>query len=193
MGFCSGIIRGTMLLLVVFLICLFVAVGTGVLSALSDVRGLVIPNIYSVVVMGAFVVAYGALWVFGHGGVFQSLVSHILSALVVFLVTLIMFAMRGIGAADSKLATAYAFWVGMAGFLPFLLYMSLFGGVLGLTSLLLRKFKPFKSPSEGSWAAQVQAGESKVPYGVAIVFGALVSFVKLGYLSGGVLASFLAS
>ncbi len=180
-----------MFLLIIYLACLFVAVGTGVLAGMSDIRGLKIPNMYSVVVILAFVVCYGVLWAFGREDVLSSLSSHLLGAVIVFGVTAAMFAFGMIGAADSKLGTAYALWVGLRGIFPFLFYMTLVGGLLGLVSLVIKKRKPFKSPPEGSWIAQVQAGESKVPYGVAIVIGALASFVNIGYFSVDVLASFL--
>lgn len=77
--------------------------------------------------------------------------------------------------------------------MPFLFYMALVGGVLGLVALALRKWKPVKNPAEGSWIARVQAGENKVPYGAAIAAGALASFVELGYFSSEVLSSFLMS
>ena len=69
--------------------------------------------------------------------------------------------------------------------------MSVAGGLLGLTALALRKWTPVKEPKENSWVARVQAGESKVPYGVAIALGALASFVEIGYLERDTLASFL--
>ena len=180
-----------MLLLIIFLVGVFVAIGAGGLASYSDFKGLTIPNAHSVAVAGAFVFTYVVLWLFGRDDVFFSLGSHIVGAVIVFGVTLAMFALKGLGAADSKLGTAFALWVGVKGLFLFLFYMALFGGVLGVAALLLRKFKPFKTPSEGGWIARVQAGESKVPYGMAIVFGALVSFVKLGYFSGEVLSSFL--
>lgn len=180
-----------MILLIVFLICLFVVAGTGVLSALSDVRGLTIPNMYSGIIIGAFALCYAALWFGGREDVFSSLYSHGLSGLIVFVVTLVMFMSGGIGGGDSKLATAFAFWVGVKGLIPFVFYMSVVGGLLALSALVLQKCKPVKAPKEGGWVARVQGGESKVPYGVAIVAGALASFVKIGYLDVEVLSSFV--
>lgn len=180
-----------MLLLIVFLVGVFVALGTGVLASWSDFKGLTIPNLYSVIVAGAFVATYAILWVFGRDDVFFSFFSHVLGALIVFGVTMVMFALKGIGAADSKLGTAFALWVGLKGLFPFLFFMSLFGGALGAAALLMKKYKPFKNPPKGSWVAEVQGGASKVPYGIAIALGALVSFVTLGYFSGEVFASFL--
>lgn len=180
-----------MFLLVVFLACLMVVAGTGALAALSDVRGMVIPNAYSVIIIVSFVFCYGVLWFGGRDDVFQALFSHVAAALIVFLITLAMFMGRVMGAGDSKLATALALWAGLGGLAPFVFYMSVAGGVLALVAVLLRKWSPVREARPGSWVAQVQGGASKVPYGVAIVFGALASFVKIGYIGGDVLSSFL--
>ncbi len=172
-----------MFLLVIFLTGLFVTIGVGLLAAYSDIRGLKIPNLYSVLIISAFLFTFGMLSVFGRADVFSSPLSHGLGALIVFLVTMVMFALGGLGGADSKLGTAFALWVGVRGLFPFLFYMSLCGGILALTALALKKWPVFKSAAPESWVGRVQAGESKVPYGVAIVFGALASFVDLGYLN----------
>ena len=182
-----------MILLTIFLILIFVALGTGLLASISDFRGLVIPNLYSLIVLGAFFACYAVLWLGGRDDVLGSLTAHFIAAGIVFLVTLGMFSLKVLGAADSKLGTAYALWVGLKGLMPFLFYLALVGGVLGLVALALRKWKPVKNPAEGSWIARVQAGENKVPYGAAIAAGALASFVELGYFSSEVLSSFLMS
>ena len=180
-----------MIALLLFLFCLFIAIGTGILAGWSDIKGLKIENIYSVVVLGAFLVCYLLMWLLGRVDVFFSPFSHILSALIVFAVTAAMFAFNLLGAADSKLGTAFAAWVGLKGLFPFLFYMTLCGGLLAVFALGLQKWTPVKNPPEGSWIARVQAGESKVPYGVAIVLGALASFVNIGYFSSGVLGAFV--
>lgn len=180
-----------MILLIFFLFAVFVALGAGFLAALSDFRGMVIPNALSVVIAAAFFAAYAGLWLSGRDDVFMPLVPHLLSALVVFAVTLAMFMLGGIGAGDSKLASAFAFWTGLEGLMAFLFYMALAGGVLGLVALALRRWKPVRGSREGGWIARVQAGENGVPYGAAIFAGALASFVKLGYLGPEVLSSFL--
>ena len=154
-----------MLLMIVFLMCVFVAVGTSVLAALSDLRGMVIPNSYSVIIIVAFVVCFGAMWFSGRDDIFSSIWSHGLSALIMFLVTLAMFGFKLIGAGDSKFGTALALWVGLKGLMPFVFYMSLVGGLLAIAALVLKKWKPLQHPKEGGWVAQVQSGASKVPYG----------------------------
>ena len=180
-----------MFLLLVFLISLFIVAGVCVLSAVSDLRGMTIPNQHSLIILGAFVACYGILWVFGRDDVFFSLSSHILAVVIMFLITLAMFAFKLIGAGDSKLASVLALWVGLKGLIPFIFYMSVAGGLLGLSALALKKWKPIKEPKANSWVARVQGGESKVPYGVAIALGALASFIEIGYLEGDTLASFL--
>lgn len=57
-----------MIPLILFLFCVCVAIGTGLLAGLSDFRGMTIPNLYSLVVMGAFVCAFFAVRLAGHGG-----------------------------------------------------------------------------------------------------------------------------
>lgn len=180
-----------MLVLMVFLTGLFVAIGTGLLAGWSDFKGLTIPNLYSLIVSGAFFVTYALMWLLGRDDVFFSFFSHILGAVVVFGVTMLMFHYKAIGAADSKIGTAFALWMGLKGLFPFLFFMALFGGVLGVVALVIKKHKPFENPADGGWIAQLQAGESKVPYGIAIALGALVSFFNLGYFSSEVFASFL--
>ncbi len=180
-----------MILLIIFLICLFVTLGVAVMAGVSDFKRMKIPNIYSLYIIMAFFIAFISLYLGGNDTVFDSIYLHILSALVTFLVTFVLFGLKLLGAGDSKFATACAFWVSLK-YLPiYLFFMTLFGSVLGFVALYLKNKKPFKSPADGSWIAQVQGGASKVPYGIAIAVGLLVSFMHTGYLSVDVLTSFL--
>lgn len=180
-----------MLSLVIVLSCMFTALSMGFLAARSDFNGFTIPNIYSVIIIAAFFVAYGVAYLSGNTHFFASFISHILAALIVFVLTYIMFYFKAIGGGDSKLATAFAFWIGIKGLFPFLFYMTFIGGIMGAVSLYLKKKHPFKAPKEGNWIHASQAGENKIPYGLAIMIGALVSFLILGYLSEDAFASFL--
>lgn len=181
-----------MIALIIFLTGIFIALGTGVLASISDFKGMKIPNLYSAIVALSFVVVYGVLWLLDVSDVtFFAMGSHLIAALVVFAVTAVMFFAKAIGAADSKLATAYALWLGVKGMIVFLFYMALAGGILAIIALILKKMRPIKNPAEGSWIARVQAGESKVPYGIAIFIGALASFAELGYLNIETFVSFI--
>ena len=182
-----------MIVLIIFLMCIFITLIIGGAAALSDFRSMTIPNMYSVYVIAAFAVAYICVWFGGYDGVFAPILSHLISAGVTFLVTFILFGLKVIGAGDSKFATACAFWLG-AKFLPiYLFYMTLTGGLLGAAALYIKKKKPFESPLEGSWIDQVQRGKDKVPYGIAISVGMVIAFVYAGYFSADVLSAFVAA
>lgn len=172
-----------MFALIVFLSALFVVVAYCAMAALSDYKGMTIPNMHSVVIFAAFVACYALVWVLGGDSAFSPILSHLLGFAVVFAGGFALFALRVWGAGDQKLCSALAIWMGFSGVPVFLVYTSLFGGLLGVAALLLRKYKPVKGPAEGSWVAQVQGGAGKVPYGIAIVLGALASFAKIGYFS----------
>lgn len=183
-----------MLFLIIFLSCLFIAIGTGILAGWSDFRGLTIPNLYSAVILGAFVLAWVSSLVLGTGGVpvFSSIWSHLAAMLIVFFATYAMFAGGMIGAADSKVGTAFALWFGVKGLVPFLFFMTLAGGVLGLAALVLRRRALWPGAPEGSWIARVQKGENAVPYGIAIALGAFAAMIRIGYFDTGMLAAITA-
>jgi prepilin peptidase CpaA len=167
-----------------FLFGVFVTLGMCVLAARSDYRGFKIPNIVPLVIIGAFVVSYGVLTLTEQRDVFfKPIGSHIGSALLVLMVTGAMFALKQLGAGDSKFATAVALWVGLPGLVPFLFYMALSGGVIAGVSLALRKWKPVKKPHKGSWIDMAQKGHGSVPYGIAIAIGATLAFALSGFFS----------
>jgi prepilin peptidase CpaA len=147
------------------------------LSCVSDVRSLRIPNGHSLVILGCFVPAW---LVFPEA--FGSLGLHVAAAALMFVVTYGMFAMGMMGGGDSKLGSALALWGGLNGLVPFMFYMAVTGGILGLISIFIKKKKPFKNPEAGSWFAQLQEGKNAVPYGVAISFGAVAAFFHTGLI-----------
>lgn len=137
-----------------------------------------IPNIYALVILALFPVAYlaspqvfGPLW--QHGAAF---------ALVLF-VTFAMFWAGMLGGGDTKFAAAVSLWIGLKFIVVFLFYMAIVGGILGGLSLWLRKARPVAAPREKSWIARAQSGESVVPYGIAISVGTWISFFHTGYFN----------
>tara|TARA_B100002003_G_scaffold179501_1_gene167487 strand:- start:60 stop:608 length:549 start_codon:yes stop_codon:yes gene_type:complete len=178
-----------MIALIIFLIFVFVALGYGLLAGISDFKGLVIPNSYSAIIAMCFIVNFVLQVLMGNAHeLFLPLWSHVGALVVMFAVSAAMFHYKILGAADSKLASAYALWLGFAPLPVFLFVMSLVGALLGVFALVIRKYKPFKIEGADGWLAQVQAGQSKVPYGIAITFGAFYGFYAAGYLDLSVLA-----
>ncbi len=180
-----------MLFLIVFIFCLCVAIAVGVMAAMSDFRGLRIPNAYSLVIAAVFFLGWLAARLGGAEGVFQPLQSHLYAGGGVFILTLVLFFLKVFGGGDAKLLSAYALWAGLMNIITLLFYMALAGCVLAVAALIIRKLKPFKAPPEGSWIAQLQAGKAVVPYGIPIVIGAFAAFGHADFMNMASFAKFM--
>lgn len=167
-----------------FLFGLLAAIGMCGLAAWSDYKGFRIPNSVPLVVAASFLLAYGVTSLTGQREhMFMPLAAHLGVAFVVLMLTMVLYAFKLFGAGDSKFASAIALWLSVQGLAAFFFYMTLVGGVLGLVSLALKKWKPLKNPAPGSWFAKAQEGHNAVPYGIAIALGALIAFGFMGYFS----------
>ncbi|MCI5060764.1 MAG: prepilin peptidase [Alphaproteobacteria bacterium] len=163
--------------------CVIVALGFGAASSWSDFMRMSIPNNYVVAVVLSFIPAFLLLMFFvPEADYFSTWVSHLLGGVIVFVVTYALFHFGLIGGGDAKLLSAYGLWVGLAGLMPFLFFMALMGGILGVVTLYLNKNTLVKAPVPESWIDKAQKGEKKVPYGGAIFVGAVVAFWQLGYI-----------
>lgn len=180
-----------MLFLIVFLCAFIIAIGLGLLSGLSDFRGMTIPNAYPIGIIVAFGFAYAACTLGDNPEPFQRLSSHLTAGGVALVITFIMTVTKLMGGGDSKLITAYAFWMGVLNIAWFLFVMALAGTVLAIAAIAIRRFKPFKNPREGGWIARAQAGHAVIPYGIPIVIGALYIFMAEHYASLEIMKSFL--
>lgn len=148
-----------------------------VLSCVSDIRSLRIPNWHSLVILCCFAPAWWAM-----PGLFGALWQHVGAMGFMFVMTYAMFILGMVGGGDSKFATALGLWIGLKGLILFMFYMAIIGGVVGIASLAIRKYKPFKNLKAGSWAEQAQSGRNVVPYGLAIGLGAWVTFFHTGLI-----------
>src|SRR6188508_2883702 len=103
-------------------------------AASSDLFTMTISNRVTLVLVAGFF----ALALFT-GMSFDAVLWHMAAAAAVLAVTFTFFAQGWIGGGDAKLAAATALWLGFAHLLDYLLYASLFGGVLTLALLQFRK------------------------------------------------------
>lgn len=156
----------------------FAVLAIMLLACVSDVKALRIPNMYSVVVAGAFAIAFLA-----SPEDFKVWWSHLGAAGGMFIITYIMFCAGMLGAGDSKFGSALALWVGLKGLMVYVFYMAVVGGLIGLLSIYFRKKKPFSNPPAGSWMAVAQEGKNSVPYGIAISFGAFAALLQSGFIN----------
>ncbi len=162
----------------IVLLCIAIVFVVTLMACVSDARSLRIPNLYSVVVLAAFGVACVA-----SPEVFQPLWNHFLALGIIFVVTYLMFMAGMMGGGDSKFASALAIWIAAKGVMVFVFWMAVAGGVIGVLTLWMKKKKPFRNPPEGSWMAAAQKGESKIPYGIAISFGAWIALWHSGLIT----------
>lgn len=85
----------------------------------------------------------------------------------VFAVGYGVFAMNWMGGGDIKLITVLSLWVGLDKLMPFFLNFALFGGVLSLSVLVIRKLIPHIT-SKRETLPRILRDKEPVPYGVAI-------------------------
>lgn len=152
-----------------------------VLSCVSDIRTMRIPNLYSALIIAFFIPAF-----FLEPAAFGRWWEPLGAFALMFAVTFGMYCAGMVGSGDTKLGSVLALWLGLKGLILYLFWMALMGGVLGVLSILMRRKKPFRNPPEGSWMAVAQSGKSAVPYGVAISFGFWVSFFHTGIFHHGI-------
>lgn len=149
---------------VVFPLCLAVA-------AFSDLFTMTIPNRISAILLGAFVVIAPLAGLdTGEIGL------HIAASAAVFAVCFCLFAANIMGGGDAKLLTASAAWFGFNACLAaFLLYVSVFGGLLTLIVLFLRRQENVILAT-GIPVPQLLLTANKIPYGIAIACGGFAAF-----------------
>jgi prepilin peptidase CpaA len=103
---------------------------------------------------------------------------HVLVAFAVLVVTFAMFAFGWIGGGDAKFAAATALWLGPFLTVVFLLYSGVFGGMLTLLILSLRRqpLTPFIARME--WLERLHNSKSGVPYGIAMAVAGLLVYAQ---------------
>jgi prepilin peptidase CpaA len=109
---------------------------------------------------------------------------HLAAGTLVLVVCFGFFAMGWIGGGDAKLAAATALWFGFDYLLDYLVYASLFGGVL---TFLLIQFRRLPLPAllaRQGWILRLHEQGAGVPYGIALAAAALIVYPKTGWMPG---------
>lgn len=106
----------------------------------------------------------------------QQVAMHISCAAVVLVVAFVMFALRWIGGGDAKLAAATTLWLGYGLTLPYLVYAAVFGGVLTLAILALRRLPLMPIVTRFQWLERLHDRKSGVPYGIALAIAGVVTY-----------------
>jgi prepilin peptidase CpaA len=146
-------------------------------AAASDLLTMTISNRVSLALAAGFLIL--AL-LSGMG--FHDILSHLGAGAGVLTVAFACFAMGWIGGGDAKLAAAAALWFGFGHLMNYLVYASLFGGVL---TLLLLQFRQWPLPYAlcgQTWLLRLHAKDSGIPYGIALAIGALMIYPQTDWI-----------
>ena len=146
-------------------------------AAASDLLTMTISNRVSLALAAGFLVLALA-----SGMEPSEILSHLGAGVGVLAASFVCFAFGWIGGGDAKLAAAAALWFGFGHLLNYLVYASLFGGVL---TLLLLQFRQWPLPYQlagQAWLLKLHAKDSGIPYGIALAIGALVVYPETDWI-----------
>ena len=152
-----------------------VGVGLFIFAAYGDVKSFRIPNplVHAVTLLGVT-----RLIVIGDPSVALYTVG---AAFIVLTVGFVLFWLGFCGAGDAKLITAATLLVGYHGLLPFLMLMSISGGLFSLAVLVIHRYLPlWLGPS---LALHLPKARLAVPYGLAIAAGGVATLFFQSSLS----------
>ncbi|HEY2381706.1 MAG TPA: prepilin peptidase [Terriglobia bacterium] len=154
-------------------------------AAASDLFTMTISNRVSILLAAAFLLLAVAT---GMGP--YDILSHLGAGALVLLIAFGCFAMGWVGGGDAKVAAAAALWFGFGHLLNYLLYASLFGGVLTIVLLQMRQWPLPYALTGQTWLLRLHAKESGIPYGVALAIGALMIYPETEWVKAVDLAHF---
>ena len=146
-------------------------------AASSDLLTMTISNRLSLALAGGFF-----LLTIITGMSLPAIGMHLAAAALVLAISFGFFAMGWIGGGDAKLAAATALWFGFDFLMDYLVYASLFGGVLTLVLIQFRRL-PLPGPlARQTWILRLHETGSGVPYGIALAAAALAVYPKTGWM-----------
>jgi prepilin peptidase CpaA len=140
-------------------------------AASSDLFTMTISNRVSLLLVGGFF----ALALYS-GMDLRAVMSHSGAALAVLAVAFVFFARGWIGGGDAKLAAATALWLGFDHLLAYLLYASIFGGILTLALMRFRLMPLPATLAKQAWIQRLHQLNGGVPYGIALAAAALLIY-----------------
>ena len=146
-------------------------------AAASDLFTMTISNRVSLALAAGFLVLALA-----SGMEPSEILSHLGAGVGVLAASFVCFAFGWIGGGDAKVAAAAALWFGFGHLLNYLVYASLFGGVL---TLLLLQFRQWPLPYQlagQAWLLKLHAKDSGIPYGIALAIGALAVYPETEWI-----------
>ena len=155
-------------------------------AAASDLLTMTIPNRVSLALAGGFLVLAG-----GSGMDLANILAHVGAGATVLVVAFACFAMGWIGGGDAKVAAAAALWFGFSDLMNYLLWASMFGGVLTVLLIQFRRWPLPYALTGQVWLVRLHAKDSGIPYGIALAIGALMIYPETEWVRAVDLARFI--
>src|SRR5436190_23894732 len=149
-------------------------------AASSDLFTMTISNRVTLALVGGFVAM-----AFISGMSPSDVLAHTGAAATVLAVTFVFFARGWIGGGDAKLAAATALWFGFDHLVVYLLYASIFGGVLTLAMIRFRLMPLPQALAEQEWVKRLHRLDGGVPYGIALAAAALLIYPNTPWMQLG--------
>jgi prepilin peptidase CpaA len=132
-----------------------------------DLASFTIPNFLPAALLALF-----AFFAVAAGLSFHAIGLHLAAAVIGLALGFALFALGFIGGGDAKLFAVLLLWLGFGDLVAYALYASLFGGVLTLSILFLRRLPLPAALARQGWVARLHHEKSGIPYGVALALGA---------------------
>lgn len=146
-------------------------------AASSDLFTMTISNRVTLALVGGFI-AMALISGMSPGDMF----SHAGAGATVLAVTFVFFARGWIGGGDAKLAAATALWLGFDHLVIYLLYASIFGGILTLAMIRFRLMPLPQVLAEQEWVKRLHRLDGGVPYGIALATSALLIYPDTAWM-----------
>jgi prepilin peptidase CpaA len=143
-------------------------------AALFDLTSFRIPNILSGAIISLFPIFLIALALSGHTVSWGEISGHVLAGAIGLVLGMALFAAGWVGGGDAKLFAAICLWLGWESLLEYVVLASLTGGLLTFALLWLRNFTLPSFCARLPWLLRLADPKSAVPYGLALVAGALL-------------------
>jgi len=155
-------------------------------AASSDIFSMSIPNRVSLGLAAGFLVLAVA-----SGMEAQDILMHVAAGAIVLVIAFGCWAIGQVGGGDAKIASAASLWFGFAHLMPFLLYASLCGGALTLFVLQFREWPLPVSFAGQPWLVRLHDKKNRVPYAIALAFGALMIYPQTEWIKAVDLSHFM--
>lgn len=142
-------------------------------AAANDLFTMKIPNKISLALIAAFVLAalYTRLPL-------ETVMAHFGAGAVALVAGFALFSLRLLGGGDAKLMAAGALWMGPEHAVPFIAYLTIFGGLLSALILFYRRYVPVTADAVPGWAARLHVQGTGIPYGIAIAASGLMMYTS---------------